>query len=80
MQESSTSLQITNSKESDPVEEFVEYSILAGDYDSAAHALENDQQIAAAKTVKFVQLAEGFPTSKVTERHQSVSQQDSNAP
>ena len=43
MQESSTSLQITNSKESDPVEEFVEYSILAGDYDSAAHALENDQ-------------------------------------
>jgi len=41
-------------RKSDPIEEFVEYSILAGDYDGAARALENNREAQAAKTVKFV--------------------------
>lgn len=31
------------SKSNDPVEEYVEYSILAGDYDAATKALENNR-------------------------------------
>jgi len=56
-------------KGSDPAEQYVEYSILAGNYDTAVQTLENAKQAKAAKTVKFVQLAGGFPASKVTARH-----------
>lgn len=78
---SGSSSQVSNSqKGTDPVEQYVEYSILAGDYDAAAKTLENNKKAKAAKTVKFVQLAGGFPASKVTARHQAVNIQDPNAP
>lgn len=62
----------------DPSEEYVEYSILAGDYDAASQTLENIKQTKAAKTVKFVQLAGGFPETKVAARHKAVNIQDPN--
>ena len=52
-------------KGDDPVQQYVDYSILAGDYDSAASTLEKNKQTKAAKTVKFVQLAGGFPATTV---------------
>ena len=61
------------SKGDDPVQLFVDYSILAGDYDAAAITLEKNKQTKAAKTVKFVQLAGGFPATKVAERHRAVN-------
>ena len=54
MQQASSSSALTSTKGNDPVEQFVEYSILAGDYDSACSTLEDNQQLTAAKTVKFV--------------------------
>ena len=62
------------------MQEYVEYSILASDYEGAARALENNRQANAAKTVKFVELAGGFPAEKVTARHHAVNNQDANAP
>ena len=41
-QEQSTS-KIGTSNKNDPVQEYVEYSILAGDFDNAAKALEENQ-------------------------------------
>ena len=64
----------------DPAEEFIEYSILAGDYDAAATTLNDNRQAKAAKTLKFTKLAGGFPDKKVTERHRTVNEQDPNAP
>ena len=43
------------------MDQYVDYSILAGDYDAAAETLENNRQTKAAKTVKFIQIAGGFP-------------------
>ena len=51
---------------------------MAGDYDAAVQTLENTKQTKAAKTVKFVQLAGGFPDSKVTARHKAVNNVDPN--
>ena len=62
------------------MEEFVEYSILAGDYDAAVNTLTANKQTQAAKTLRFTQLAGGFPEKKVTERHRTVNEQDPNAP
>ena len=52
-------------KERDPVEQYVECTIFAGEYDQAVDTLEKNKQTNAAKTVKFVQLAGGFPSAKV---------------
>ena len=54
MTQSSSSSSLATGKGSDPVESYVEYSILAGDYDAAAETLEANRQTSAAKTVKFV--------------------------
>ena len=67
-------------KGTDPVEQYIEYSILGGDYDAAAKILENNKKSKAAKTVKFVQLAGSFPSQKVIARHEAANIQDSNAP
>ena len=72
MNQAQASSAIGTNKANDPVQEYVEYSILAGDYDNAAKALEDNRQISAAKTVKFVQLSDGFPKNKVSERHRAV--------
>ena len=76
---SSTGISSSGKKETDPADQYVEYSILAGDYHSAAKTLENNKQSIAAKTVKFTELAGGFPSQKVTERHRGVPP-DANAP
>lgn len=47
-----------------PVEEYVEYSILAGEVQEAAMVLEKQKLNAAAKNIKFTQLAGGFPENK----------------
>ena len=80
MNQAQASSAIGGNNKTDPVQEYVEYSILAGDYDNAAKALEDNRQTIAAKTVKFVQLADGFPRNKVSERHRAVQNQDPNAP
>ena len=80
MSQSTSSSALSMTKGEDPAEKFVEYSILAGDYDSAAETLESTSQTKAAKTVKFVQLAGGFPNTKVSERHKAVNYQDPDAP
>ena len=67
-------------KGDDPAEQYVDYSILAGDYTAATQTLEAMKQTKAAKTVKFVQLAGGFPAKKVPERHRAVNIQNPNAP
>ena len=76
MSSASSNNALSISKKDDPAEQYVEYSILAGDYDGAAETLESNRQTKAAKTVKFVQLAGGFPSTKVTERHRNVNVQD----
>ena len=62
------------------MEQYVDYSILAGDYDAAAETLESNRQTKAAKTVKFIQIAGGFPQNKITERHRNVNVQNPDAP
>ena len=52
------------------MEEYVEYSILAGDIEKAAEMLDNNKQTKAAKTVKFVDLIGGFPKNSVQDRHE----------
>ena len=78
MTQATSSSALSTTKGEDPAERFVEYSILAGDYDSAAETLESNRHTKAAKTVKFVQLAGGFPTTKVTARHRAANAQDPN--
>ena len=75
-QKSSTSA-LSLSKDQNPSEQYVEYSILAGDYEAAMRTLENSRQTQAAKTVKFVQLAGSFPSNKVSDRHQFVNSDSS---
>ena len=54
MTQATSSSALSTTKGEDPAERFVEYSILAGDYDSAAETLESNRHTKAAKTVKFV--------------------------
>lgn len=55
--------------EVDPIEEFVEYSILSGDIHNASRVLDDNRQTKAAKTLQFVQLSGGFPEKTVEQRH-----------
>jgi hypothetical protein len=54
----------------DPLEEYVEYSILAGDIDQAVEVLDNNKQTQAARTIRFVDLAGGFHKNSVQDRHE----------
>ena len=78
MVQASSNSCLSMSKGIEPSDQYVDYSILAGDYDAAARTLEATRQTKEAKTVKFVQLAGGFPAKKVTERHRAVNIQDAN--
>lgn len=55
--------------EVDPIEEFVDYSILSGDIQNASQVLDDNRQTKAAKTLQYVQLSGGYPAQSVTERH-----------
>ena len=43
MNQEQSSTKIGTNKRTDPVQEYVEYSILAGDFDNAAKALEDNR-------------------------------------
>ena len=44
-----------------PVQDLIEYSLLAGDVDKAADLLSQNKDTIGAKTVKFVAQANGYP-------------------
>ena len=59
--------------EKDPIEEFVDYSILAGDINGAARVLDGNKQSKAAMTLSYVQLSGGYPKESVVQRHEVVN-------